>query len=235
VFSIISFMEYLAPKNQNLEELSCMVRAINQWVYSFFSSLKSGMRREYLLIRNRWYSPHLGRFVTRDPLGYSAVDVNLYRFVGGNPLANIDPFGLKSNCLGYALTGKKNYYFYPTRLKKPLGETLNENGYSCYSVSTVSDCECECDQPKTLVTVWADDDPKNKGVDPWWENFTWADDTKDEGSSFLSDLHGIRQETCNSKWLNIPSFSFEQQTPSIFKNWDLFDESSRDLLCCCKD
>jgi len=43
--------------------------------------------------RFRTYSPALGRWVQRDPLGY--VDgVNLYQYVTGNPLYWIDPFGL---------------------------------------------------------------------------------------------------------------------------------------------
>lgn len=43
--------------------------------------------------RNRMYSPTLGRFLQRDPLGY--VDgMNLYAYVTNNPLGFIDPFGL---------------------------------------------------------------------------------------------------------------------------------------------
>ena len=48
--------------------------------------------------RARYYSPTLGRFLQRDPLGY--VDgMNLYEYVGGNANNFIDPFGLfKSEC-----------------------------------------------------------------------------------------------------------------------------------------
>jgi RHS repeat-associated protein len=42
--------------------------------------------------RARTYSPTLGRFLSRDPLGY--VDgMNLYEYVRGNPLINVDPSG----------------------------------------------------------------------------------------------------------------------------------------------
>jgi RHS repeat-associated protein len=45
------------------------------------------------LMRNRWYDPRLGRFITRDPAGY--VDgISLYQYVRGNPLVYFDPFGL---------------------------------------------------------------------------------------------------------------------------------------------
>jgi len=47
----------------------------------------------------RTYSPGLGRWLQRDPLGY--VDgVNLYEYVGGNPACAIDPLGLAGlDCL----------------------------------------------------------------------------------------------------------------------------------------
>jgi RHS repeat-associated protein len=48
-----------------------------------------------LYYRNRYYSPELGRFLTRDPAGH--VDgMNLYAYVRGNPLAYIDPWGLQA-------------------------------------------------------------------------------------------------------------------------------------------
>ncbi len=43
--------------------------------------------------RNRYHSPALGRFLTRDPAGF--VDgPNLYAYVRSNPLAFVDPWGL---------------------------------------------------------------------------------------------------------------------------------------------
>ncbi|MBA4062484.1 MAG: hypothetical protein C0501_02020, partial [Isosphaera sp.] len=32
------------------------------------------------------YSPTLGRFISNDPIGFQAGDVNLYRFVGNHPV-----------------------------------------------------------------------------------------------------------------------------------------------------
>ena len=44
--------------------------------------------------RMRWYDARLGRWLTRDPAGY--VDgLNVYLFVGGNPLMFVDPSGLE--------------------------------------------------------------------------------------------------------------------------------------------
>ncbi|MDZ7616864.1 MAG: RHS repeat-associated core domain-containing protein, partial [Patescibacteria group bacterium] len=44
--------------------------------------------------RARMYDAELGRFVSRDPIGYEAGDVSLYRYVGGRPLYDTDPLGL---------------------------------------------------------------------------------------------------------------------------------------------
>jgi RHS repeat-associated protein len=44
-------------------------------------------------MRNRWYSPRLGQFMSHDPLHY--VDsVNLYSFAGFDPINSWDPMGL---------------------------------------------------------------------------------------------------------------------------------------------
>lgn|GEM_PF-1978110 len=43
--------------------------------------------------RNRYYSPTLGRFISRDPLGYSE-GLNLFEYASSNPVTRIDPLGL---------------------------------------------------------------------------------------------------------------------------------------------
>jgi len=48
-----------------------------------------------MLYRNRYYSTGLGRFINRDPIGYNAGDVNLYRYVGNMPGIWVDPLGLQ--------------------------------------------------------------------------------------------------------------------------------------------
>ena len=46
--------------------------------------------------RARYYDPLTGRFMVRDPLGLAAGDVNLYRYVGNNPVSLSDPSGMIS-------------------------------------------------------------------------------------------------------------------------------------------
>lgn len=72
-----------------------LVRAV-----SFFGNPYLFTGREFLpevdlyLYRNRAYSAEVGRFLQTDPIGFSAGDVNLYRYVDNAPTNHSDPFGL---------------------------------------------------------------------------------------------------------------------------------------------
>jgi uncharacterized protein RhaS with RHS repeats len=44
-------------------------------------------------MRNRWYDPQTGRFLSQDPNGLAG-GVNLYAYAGNNPASFSDPFGL---------------------------------------------------------------------------------------------------------------------------------------------
>ena len=46
-------------------------------------------------MRARYYDPNVGRFISEDPLGLAGGDVNLYAYVGNNPINRIDPSGLE--------------------------------------------------------------------------------------------------------------------------------------------
>jgi RHS repeat-associated protein len=47
----------------------------------------------YVYLRNRWYDPQTGRFLSQDPIGLAG-GVNLYAYAGNNPASYSDPFGL---------------------------------------------------------------------------------------------------------------------------------------------
>lgn len=48
----------------------------------------------FVYLRNRWYDPQTGKFLTQDPIGLAG-GVNLYSYAGNNPVAYSDPFGLR--------------------------------------------------------------------------------------------------------------------------------------------
>jgi len=50
----------------------------------------------YTHVGHRWYNPASGRFLQRDPIGILD-GLNVYRYVGNNPLTWIDPLGLGGN------------------------------------------------------------------------------------------------------------------------------------------
>lgn len=50
--------------------------------------------------RNRTYSAAFGRFVEKDPIGFRAGDLNLYRYVANNPINAVDPLGLDAWTIG---------------------------------------------------------------------------------------------------------------------------------------
>jgi RHS repeat-associated protein len=63
----------------------------------------------FVYLRNRWYDPKTGRFLTQDPIGLAG-GVNLYAYAGSNPVAFSDPFGLwppgvHDELLAHALQG----------------------------------------------------------------------------------------------------------------------------------
>jgi len=56
----------------------------------------------FTYMRNRWYDPQTGRFLTQDPIGLAG-GVNLYSYAGNNPVSFDDPYGLCPWCIGAAL------------------------------------------------------------------------------------------------------------------------------------
>ncbi|MBM4020462.1 MAG: hypothetical protein FJ288_19445 [Planctomycetes bacterium] len=46
------------------------------------------------------YHPTLGRWVSRDPVGYTGSRANLYHYVDGNTTSKTDPRGLDSTLQG---------------------------------------------------------------------------------------------------------------------------------------
>jgi RHS repeat-associated protein len=49
----------------------------------------------FYYMRARYYDPAVRRFISEDPIGFEGGDLNLYAYVGNNPIIFIDPNGLK--------------------------------------------------------------------------------------------------------------------------------------------
>jgi len=57
-----------------------------------FTGREYDSETEHYYYRARYYSTKLGRFLNPDPIGYDD-GMNLYNYVGNNPLVFIDPVG----------------------------------------------------------------------------------------------------------------------------------------------
>lgn len=60
---------------------------------SIDSEFSANLRQTINFNRNRYYSPALGRFISKDPIGFNG-GMNLYRYADNNPIRWIDSFGL---------------------------------------------------------------------------------------------------------------------------------------------
>ncbi len=50
--------------------------------------------------RARYYDPQIGRFISEDPMGFGAGDVNFYQYTSNNPVNANDPSGNCPSCVG---------------------------------------------------------------------------------------------------------------------------------------
>jgi RHS repeat-associated protein len=62
-----------------------------------FDPETSNATTQIYFYRARYYSPTLGRFISRDPIGYED-SMNLYEYVGGEATDAVDPMGLTKAC-----------------------------------------------------------------------------------------------------------------------------------------
>ena len=57
----------------------------------------------------RWYDPPTGGWLSEDPIGFGAGDMNLYRYAGNNPVNNVDPSGLDWSGFSSFMPGFQDY------------------------------------------------------------------------------------------------------------------------------
>ncbi|OYV88660.1 MAG: hypothetical protein B7Z73_08090, partial [Planctomycetia bacterium 21-64-5] len=61
---------------------------------TLFAGYRYGSLWGLYLVRNRWYGPLLGRWLTRDPIGFSAGSLSLYQYALSDPTSYTDSSGL---------------------------------------------------------------------------------------------------------------------------------------------
>ncbi len=71
-----------------------------------FTARRLDLESDLMQYRNRYYDPALGRFISRDPAGYSD-RLLLYGYAGDNPSLRTDPLGLRAECKGPEDVGTK--------------------------------------------------------------------------------------------------------------------------------
>ncbi|MCL7489109.1 MAG: DUF6531 domain-containing protein, partial [Desulfobulbaceae bacterium] len=59
------------------------------------------MGNDLIYMRNRFYAPSTGRFMSEDPIGLAGGDVNFNRYVKNNPVNWVDPEGLAGRGINY--------------------------------------------------------------------------------------------------------------------------------------
>ena len=74
---------------------SCTEAECNRSKYK--GALHIGEEAGIYYMRNRWYEPHTGRFLSEDPIGLAG-GINLYAYVGADPVNGTDPSGLYEVC-----------------------------------------------------------------------------------------------------------------------------------------
>jgi len=84
--------------------------ASNRNTYQYTGRENDGTALFYY--RNRYYHPELSRFISEDPIEFEGGDINLFAYVGNDPVNHFDPLGLfldggLSQALEGAITGSR--------------------------------------------------------------------------------------------------------------------------------
>jgi len=97
---------------------------------------QSGVMAEpngFYYMRARYYDPEVGRFVSEDPIGFDG-GLNLYAYVGGNPISAVDPTGLELRIYNRPVTaaplswiGANHAFLYSTETDQAWG-TASSSG-----------------------------------------------------------------------------------------------------------
>lgn len=105
--------------------------------------------------RARFYDPLIGKFISKDPIGFAGGDYNLYSYVQQNPVNWSDPMGLDRNnpckgLTGFALWYCKKYTNLVCSLKFVGSIACCEFEKGECDAKATANCDDECDLQKEL-------------------------------------------------------------------------------------
>ncbi|MEQ1723677.1 MAG: RHS repeat-associated core domain-containing protein [Pseudobdellovibrio sp.] len=104
----------------------------------------------------RDYDPTIGRWTTKDPIGFAGGDTNLYAYVGGNPMSLTDPTGLYWFRQWWQEPGKVGREKTPVEPGGPISESMEKYMPAAYTFGQMHDGFVD----------WA----KSKGAPDWLIN-----------------------------------------------------------------
>ena len=183
----------------------------------------------------RYYHPDLGRWISRDPIGEQG-GVNFFAFVGNDGINFRDLFGLeprgefegKSNCIGFALTGRPGYCIWPNE-NESLENYVKRRApdATCSEVNSSKECKPKEKHARVLIYFYT---PKLYKGDPWKDPQGWR-------SVPRIDIHAMFFGCKAKKWQNVVG---TQNNPPNVKdvNPEEWDKKGRKVVCCyrpCKE
>jgi len=123
-------------------------------------------------VRNRYYHPTLGRWLSRDPIGY-ADGMSLYEYCWSGPLGATDATGLRP-------MGPQDPGYQPGFEKLPWKDVPE----------TEKKCPCPCGGDK-FIPPWEPEQEPGAGVVPGGGAWSWEGGLKDYGNPRAKDLDSL--------------------------------------------
>jgi RHS repeat-associated protein len=151
--------------------------------------------------RARYYDPKIGRFISEDPIGFTA-GVNFYAYVDNSPVNKTDPLGLRPGKTGWQPPCEERIY-YETMEHYCANGKHAPNDPSCRVAHCIFNCEVkrQCTLGNmtgpvinVLKEVW--DEFKQQTFDPTSEGWSSGDRNANRAGRCAANLPGTCPDLC---------------------------------------